>query len=348
MVLKVTSLNDQSQFVEAKLTLIINPYVQFKAEVRPQKMRSEQGARVTVFNYGNRLETFAVNFTDSAEEILFDPPSLELTVPPNQSGTQVFRAKPRAVRWMGGEKDHAISAQVAPFKAEPQIINATLVSRALIPSWVPPIAVLFCMMCAGLVLLARPLLQIPNTGSTEAFTTTSAIPLLPPGVPTLTAAMTLVATSTPVNTLTMTLTETATATPTSSPTNTASLTASVTPSLTFTPSLTSIVSINRFLVKRDPNNPNGFIPDLAISWDVDPDGRIYVFRLRQGVNMITGQPFTSAVAIDKLFQWPWARSGEATLEAVDDFTIAVRCNTGASCLNILSDFSQLSMGDFPP
>jgi hypothetical protein len=80
---------------------------------------------------------------------------------------------------------------------------------------------------------------------------------------------------------------------------------------------------------------------------VDPDGVIYVFRLRQGVLTTGRQPFTSSIVITKLSEWSQAKSGNVSLEAVDDFTIIVRCLQQSACATMFNDFSQIEFQTLP-
>jgi peptide/nickel transport system substrate-binding protein len=48
------------------------------------------------------------------------------------------------------------------------------------------------------------------------------------------------------------------------------------------------------LVKVDRNGK--FVPGLATHWQVSPDGKVYTFRLRQGVRFHNGEPFDARVA----------------------------------------------------
>jgi peptide/nickel transport system substrate-binding protein len=47
------------------------------------------------------------------------------------------------------------------------------------------------------------------------------------------------------------------------------------------------------LVRADPNGSDELQPALASSWTVSPDGKTYVFTLRQGVKFSNGQPLTA-------------------------------------------------------
>jgi len=149
LVLRVTSQRDPSQFVEFKLTLTVAAYSQFKAELQPQRLRAGQTGRLTVSNLGNVQENFNVQYWDAGEELSFHPPQLQVRIPPGSATTSEFRAQPRRTRWLGGEKSHAFGAQVNLPQGEPQTLQAELISRGLIPIWVPAIAMLLCLAILG-------------------------------------------------------------------------------------------------------------------------------------------------------------------------------------------------------
>ena len=52
--------------------------------------------------------------------------------------------------------------------------------------------------------------------------------------------------------------------------------------------------IYEYVLRRDPLDPwNKIVPDLAESWEVSPDGRVYTFRLRKNVQWQDGKPFSA-------------------------------------------------------
>ncbi len=47
------------------------------------------------------------------------------------------------------------------------------------------------------------------------------------------------------------------------------------------------------LIQHDPDDPAKIVGDLAESWTVSPDGKVYTFRLRQNVKWHDGTPFSA-------------------------------------------------------
>ena len=46
-----------------------------------------------------------------------------------------------------------------------------------------------------------------------------------------------------------------------------------------------------------------FVPDLATSWAISPDGQTYTFTLRDGVKFSSGNPFNSYVVWFEMYSW---------------------------------------------
>jgi len=77
-------------------------------------------------------------------------------------------------------------------------------------------------------------------------------------------------------------------------------------------------TVMRALVKREGDN---YVPDLAASWEVDPDGYEWFFHIREGVFLSDGSPFTSSTVYERLTQeWTYA-DGDVEIELIDDYTI---------------------------
>jgi len=182
----VSSKADPTQIAEASTTLTVAAFSQFRAELQPQRLRPGQKGRLSISNQGNLQETFNVQFTDAAEELSFQPPQLQLHVPEGGSAIAEFQTQLRQPRWLGGEKSHAFSAQVSQPKGEPQTLRADLLSRGWFPAWVPPIALLLCLLFSGsAVAFVGPIL-FPEPSPTTTLTPTASVTPSPlPGAPEL-------------------------------------------------------------------------------------------------------------------------------------------------------------------
>jgi hypothetical protein len=142
----VSSKADPTQIAEAKTTLTVSPFSQFSSELRPQRIRAGQPANVVVNNLGNLQETFRLTLKDRGDELAFEPAETQLNVAEAKSGAVEFRVVPRKQRWFGGEKVHAMTAQVSRPKGDPQVHPGEVVSRALLPSWTLMIILILCIL----------------------------------------------------------------------------------------------------------------------------------------------------------------------------------------------------------
>lgn len=75
---------------------------------------------------------------------------------------------------------------------------------------------------------------------------------------------------------------------------------------------------------------DGFVPDLATSWKVSADGKIWTFALRPDAVFSTGDPVTSADVVwtfqrahDLNGPWQWALEPMQAITAVDAHTVAI-------------------------
>jgi serine/threonine protein kinase len=148
LALQVASQENPDQVAEVKLNLTVGAFSQFTSELRPQKVRSGQAARVTVRNLGNAQENFTIAWKDRGDEVSFRPPQATLRLAEGQTGIADFRAVPRQRLWFGGEKSYAFTSVVAPSTGESQQQNGEMVARALLPAWVLSLPVIACLLLA--------------------------------------------------------------------------------------------------------------------------------------------------------------------------------------------------------
>lgn len=114
-------------------------------------------------------------------------------------------------------------------------------------------------------------------------------------------------------------------------------------------------SVYDTLVYRDPASLS-FVPGLATSWTISPDGLVYTFTLRQGVIFHDGTPFNAqavAANLDRITN-PMTASLKAlfllgpysSYEIVDDYTIRLVLSESFSPL--LDSLSQVYLGIASP
>ncbi len=153
--LVASSQESRSQVAEVPLTLTLAPYTTFATELFPQKVRAGKLSRLTIRNQGNAQEAYTIDLSDRADELVFTPRTAQVRVPEGQVGTVDFRAQPRQRKIIGGEQSHPFAARVSPIHGEQQSLTGEIVSRALIPAWVPPVAITLCLLLfaalAGLI-----------------------------------------------------------------------------------------------------------------------------------------------------------------------------------------------------
>ncbi len=149
LTIRIGSQDAPDEMAEVKRTLNVGAYSEFKSEMHPQRVLVGSAARVTVENEGNTRQAFSIGWTDRADELAFEPPQAQLAVPEGQAATAEFRATPRQRRWIGGEKTHPFTAQVASADAEAQTHSGELVSKGLLPVWIVPLLFFLCVALAA-------------------------------------------------------------------------------------------------------------------------------------------------------------------------------------------------------
>jgi peptide/nickel transport system substrate-binding protein len=75
---------------------------------------------------------------------------------------------------------------------------------------------------------------------------------------------------------------------------------------------------------------DGFVPDLATSWKVSADGKIWTFKLRPDAVFSTGEPVTAADVVSTFQRahdvdgpWKWALEPMQVVTALDAHTVAI-------------------------
>ncbi len=163
LAIRATSQDNPNEFAEVTGTLTVGEFSQFESTIRPQKIRAGKVAEITVENRGNTPQTYSLSWQDRANELVFEADDTELRIPEGQSATSQFRAVPRHRRLIGGTKTHSITTQVAAPSGEVQSYSAEVLSKAMIPAWVPPLILI--PLIALCFLLARFVTRAPAINS---------------------------------------------------------------------------------------------------------------------------------------------------------------------------------------
>ena len=108
------------------------------------------------------------------------------------------------------------------------------------------------------------------------------------------------------------------------------------PFLGFTTPAYEIYHLNyNFLVGYDPSTPDlAPRPELATSWTMSPDGKVWTFHLRHGVKWQDGQPFTSKdvaftfnyIIKNNLTAYTAFTRNITSVVALDPYTVQIHCS----------------------
>lgn len=160
---RVYSRDVPSQYVDVKVALTVGTFSQFQSSLQPQKVRAGKPARVTVRNNGNFPDTFTVSGSDRGNELAFEPPAARIQVPQGGTASADVRAKPIKRPFIGGAKSHPFVVNVAPTQGDAQQHAGELVSRGVIPPWVPPLLIsvlLIACIAVALILTRAPVIEL--------------------------------------------------------------------------------------------------------------------------------------------------------------------------------------------
>jgi serine/threonine protein kinase/predicted secreted protein len=143
------SQNDPGEFAEFKANLTVSAFSRFSSEIHPQKLRTGQIGHIAIKNLGNTQESFALSWKDRGDELAFEPTRSQVRISEGKQAVVEFRATSNHKRWIGGEKTHSFSVQVSLAGEQPQEHSGEVVSRALFPTWAPPMLFFLCILLTG-------------------------------------------------------------------------------------------------------------------------------------------------------------------------------------------------------
>ena len=162
LIIRVTSQDAPDQSAILQLPLTIEPFHQFKSELKPEKVRAGRQAKIIVYNQGNSPEAIDLKWQDPADELSFSPPQANISVVEGQANPVAFRAHSKQRRLIGMDKQHPFSVLVTPAGSSPVTQPGQAVSGALIPIWVPPLLMVACIAiaaCLSLFFVKPPVIQ---------------------------------------------------------------------------------------------------------------------------------------------------------------------------------------------
>ena len=99
---------------------------------------------------------------------------------------------------------------------------------------------------------------------------------------------------------------------------------------------------------------NGKIkPNLAESWEISDDGKVYTFKLREGIQFTDGTPFNAEavkqnieLTSNSIFSWLGVVANYESVEAVDEYT--VKFTMTSPFYATLNDFATYALGMISP
>ena len=157
----VTSQANPGQVAVAECVLVVASFSRFSSELHPQRSEARAPARVTVENQGNVEQLFTLTWQSPDDGLDFEPLSTQqLHVPPGQVAMAEFSARPRSRPLFGGDSVLPFTTHVQAAGVGVQNLNGEIVSKALIPTWVPIAVLALLLACACLSVMGVGVLGI--------------------------------------------------------------------------------------------------------------------------------------------------------------------------------------------
>jgi len=185
LTIRASSQAAPGQTAEARCTLTVATFGEFRSELRPQQVAPGEPAQVMVENRGNIQQAFTLTWQSPDDALIFEPaPAQELRVPPGELVMAEFRAKPRKRPLFGAAVTLPFTTRVQSADRETQNLSGEVVGKALVPSWVLPAVLVAIMALACLwavALLAGN--SSPDAAPTQPPAATEAPPVEATGAP---------------------------------------------------------------------------------------------------------------------------------------------------------------------
>jgi len=230
---RVRSIGHPADSVVEEGAVTVLPATATKAAIVPQTSRGSRAGHheVTVTNAGNLPIEVTIQPADPDRQLSFDARPSRLVLEPGATGSVRLGVRPNETFYLGASQSKPFGVVVANRGQAPVELRASMLQRALLPSWLPKaVGAVLVLGIAGGVMAATVLQPTPAPSLTPASTAAAQVPSPPPSA-------TLVVESTP---------------PSASPIDVPSSPASPIPtplsSFTLEPITTDVVSTNFELV----------------------------------------------------------------------------------------------------
>jgi|Deesub1362A_J573_1020465.scaffolds.fasta_scaffold01583_4 serine/threonine protein kinase len=164
---KVISQDDPTEYHEVNATLTVNPFEQLHADLRPQQISAGRRGRVNLKNMGNYDQTISLEWSDPADELLFQPRRASVQVPAGKAVSVEFRPQPRRRNWLGMLKRLPFTLHLTSPSGELQTHDGVVLSRPLLPAWVLPLTLILCILASAASLLLSRQAQRAAASATQ-------------------------------------------------------------------------------------------------------------------------------------------------------------------------------------
>ena len=144
LTIRLISDNVDAQVAATQIRVDVLPQYEYSGYTYPEIIRAGSLGELQIENRGNLHQDFTVSFRDRAGALSFNPEEVTVGVQPHYAGVVRYRAYTRKWRIVGRSKEHEINATVTPVNGGMvQTFRGQVISRALIPIWVPLLLGLF-------------------------------------------------------------------------------------------------------------------------------------------------------------------------------------------------------------
>lgn len=142
-----------SEVVEARITVLISPFIQIESQIQPKVIKSGQTARLLIRNTGNTPAILRINWQDQYNQLLFSPRRMQLQLEEGQQEAKEFRIEQKKNKWIGADKNIPFKVTIKNQNEETQENKAAFLVTPYLPMWIIPFLVFVCLAITAIVSL---------------------------------------------------------------------------------------------------------------------------------------------------------------------------------------------------